>query len=114
MPWQLLGRSLRPGEVEHAVALDAGSVHVRVLAMGEPDARSEFRSHANGIDSLPPEVARIEVDSDRIARDRPEQFKGRWVVDGHPRMELEAEHHSRCLPLRPSCKLAPVRSDPLL
>ena len=92
---------------------DPVGMQERVLAVHERDRVAERRRGRDRVDPLPPEVARVEVDADVVARDRAEQPVRLGVVDRRAGMELEADDDVRRRVRCPGGELAPVRRDPL-
>src|SRR3954452_1179066 len=79
--------------VEHAVTGDVGAVEVRVLGMDveERVGTTQLPDGVDGIDSLPEEMARVEVGADLRAGGLPEPKQRFGIVNDEPGMHLERD-----------------------
>src|SRR5438132_4992378 len=99
--------------VEGAVERDASRIGNGVLSVGEADAVAEAADGGKGIDRLPEEVARVEVDR-QVRTGLGDALESRDVEHRGTRLQLEAEAEALALLERERGHDLPVRQHPLL
>src|SRR5687767_6475898 len=96
--------------MKDSIAANSVGVEEGVLAMRMPDAAPMGFDDGQGVDALPPEMTRIEIQSDVVADIAAERIETPGRKDGDARMHLQADHETRRLARKPSAHLLPVET----
>jgi len=95
--------------MQHALPANTIRIKQRILAVRISDPVAIFCDDGNGIDPLPPEMARIHIETDIASDIRSQCAEAGRREHRYTGMQLEADHDLGCLLGEPLARLAPIR-----